>query len=65
MGTPPLSAGDNNFLLLIFLLLEGEGHILGEVFVWRDQLFFLHFLAFVILWSSLKEYQILVKVPEF
>ena len=49
MGPPPLSAGENNFLLLIFLLLEGEGYILGEVFVWRDQLFFLNFLVFVIL----------------
>lgn len=49
--------------ITIFAIRRGEGCILGEAFTWGDLLFFLNIFVFVILWSFVKEQQILIKIP--
>ena len=45
--------------ITIFAVRRG-GFTLGEAFVWEDQRFFLKMFVFMILWSSVKDYQIII-----
>ena len=45
--------------------LRGGGYILGEACAGGDQQFSLNIFVFVILWSSVKEYKVIITVPWF
>ena len=61
VSSPPFCWGERTCqkLLLegmtIFALFLWKGYILGEAFVWGEQLFFLSFFVFVILWYSVNK----------